>query len=205
MAEKRIMKPKRIKTIGTHPLRWTKWMAQQDITTIPDCPGLYQGRHTRSGKPVPIHRAKCTDRDGLLYCGEGGSLSDRFAKLVWSLINPKKKPRHNAARKCFASTALRKRYPLAGIQLRFKRGQLPLKKPDTKDIWPDVQGKNRAMDGELSGLSSYKARYGEWPPRNLIAGKKLKGRRPSLKEPKPDPVAKRISFGDGYDNLKKIR
>jgi hypothetical protein len=199
------MKGKTVELIGSHPLRWSDWEYPREMEDIPDAPGQYQARFTKGGKPAPIKRKKGMDDEGLLYWGEGGTLSDRFGDLVWSLQNPKSRPRHSGARKYIQSPILRKKYPLSRIQVRYRRDQLSAKCAPEQDIWEDNEGKMRAMVGERSGLRAYKSRFGEYPPLNSIGGRKLKGPPPDLGEPPPDPVDDLIEFGDANAELAEIR
>lgn len=199
------MKGKKVKLIGTHPLRWSDWTYPCDMDDIPDVPGQYQVRFTKQGKPVPIKRKDGFDEEGLLYWGEGCTLSNRFGDLVWSLQNPRSRPRHSAAKKYLKSKSLRRKYPLSRIQVRFRRDKLPAKCSPEQDVWEDDEGKKRAMVGERSGLRAYKERFGEYPPLNSIGGKRLKGPPADPGEPPPDPVDALIEFGDADAELAKIR
>jgi len=175
------------------------------VGEIPDVPGQYQVRLSKDGKSAHIKRKKGVDKEGLLYWGEGGVLSDRFADLVWSLVNPKSRPRHSAAKKYLQSPKSRKKYPISRIQVRCLQDKLPIKCDQQNDVWKDEEGKNRAMVGERSGLRSYKEKFGEYPPLNAIGGNRLKGTPVDPSEPLAASVDDLIVFGDADATLAKIR
>lgn len=200
---------KPVRPCGHHPLRWSTWTTPTKFTEKPVGPGQYQVRLAKNGKAVAIQRAKQTDHDGLLYWGETKNLSDRFLKLVASFANPTLPPKHSAACNYFTNPSMQQKYPLGSVQVRYKHDSLPVTHPKAPVIWPDKQGKARSEIGERSGLHSYKARFGEWPPLNARAGKnvgkRFLGSSADPTELKPSPMDKHIELSDGYGKVKKIK
>lgn len=204
--------PKSVRRVGgvrpNEPRGWSEWTAPKDAIR-PFGPGEYQIRATDGhGSPIPVgHRkSKRPDNAGLLYWGETKELSKRFWLLVRSFRNPILKNKHSAAKKYFESASHQTTYPLSGIQLRWRPANLPPKSGSDTSAWPDEGGKDRAVIGEESGLSSFYARFEALPPLNSIRGKRLSG-------PPVDPNADNsvseddlIELGsDPYGELAKVR
>lgn len=140
---------------------------------------LIQFLQVALGVLLVIPRKRKQDAGGLLYIGETKTLQTRFFRLVRNFQNPSLKTRHGAAVKYFQQTALQQNYPIAGLQVRYRHNNLFPKTPSPTaqnqalaGLWPDVDGKTRAVTGERSELCRYESEFGELPILNSIRGKK---------------------------------
>lgn len=159
---------------------WSQWTCASQFRDQPSGPGEYMVRATLSGHPITIARKTKDDANGILYIGETKDLDRRFLLLVKSLQDPIRKTMHHAAKRYFSSAQLQAMYPLQGLQVRYKTDHLqPLYSPSTDQqralatLWPDSDGKARAVIGERSELYRYEAEFGELPVLNRKRGNKI--------------------------------
>ena len=173
------MTPTAIRAIGS-TRGWSQWTYPSQFQTQPNGAGEYMLRATSCGQPISIMRRNGADSQGILYIGETKRLESRFLLLVKSLQNAKRKTKHHAVKRYYGSAQLQTSYPLKGLQVRYKKENLPPLHAITTNqqrelsvLWPDPDGKARAVIGERSALFQYEAKFDELPVLNKKRGNKI--------------------------------
>ena len=130
--------------------KWSRWIFFKNLNRLPEIAVIYQIRCVDSKlRPIPIHRLRVIDKDGILDIGNSANLRVRMTDF-WGVAGKRKLSYSHQAGVTFSKRNYRKIFPIEGLQFRYL-------------IQID---KSSAREAEKRELKKYINRFFELPPLN---------------------------------------